>query len=154
MHEKIYESKSYKILAYVKNNLGTQISINKCVEIKAHPLFLKGFVRSDSLYFPKIILQKNNNILHLLIIERCTIRINTLLKIIFPTCFDLKNIKKLNFDYLLFKNSEFIKQIIFKILGEQFNIYKYLPNFFEHDFIEEDDIFENELILSDEDLIF
>ncbi|EQB61377.1 hypothetical protein NAPIS_ORF01054 [Vairimorpha apis BRL 01] len=128
MHENIYESKSYRILAYVKNNIGTQITINKCLEIKSTTLTLKGFTRTDSFYFPKLVLHKSNNILHLLIIERCSININRLLKNIFPT--------------------------FFKILGEQFDIYKYIPNIFEHVFIEEDDIFENELILSDEDLIF
>lgn len=154
MHEQIYESKSYKILAYLRNNIGTQISINKCIEIKTAPITLKGFTRTDEFYFPKLVLQKNNNILHLLIIERCTIRINTLLKNIFPTCFDIKKIKKLNFHYMIFKNGEFIKKIIFKILGKHFDLSKYLLNYFEHDFFDDDEIFENDLILSDEDLIF
>ncbi|EQB61061.1 hypothetical protein NAPIS_ORF01368 [Vairimorpha apis BRL 01] len=130
MHENIYESKSYRILAYVKNNIGTQITINKCLEIKSTTLTLKGFTRTDSFYFPKLVLHKSNNILHLLIIERCSININRLLKNIFPTCFDFKKIKKLNFNNLLLNNSEFIKRIVFKILGEQFDIYKYIPNIF------------------------
>ncbi|KAK6090798.1 hypothetical protein P3W45_000043 [Vairimorpha bombi] len=161
MHEIIFQTKKYKIIAYLKNKEGTKISIPKCVEIRSNDILscLKDFTSSENLFFSKVSLTSYDNLLYLLIIDFCHIKnIRTVLNKIFPTVFDTKTIKKINKKMYLYNNRHLIRELATKILGshqvikDMWKEIKCIGSWSDDNFCE-DEIFEEEVVFHSDELI-